>query len=282
VDTLLQPVKDFLHDPSVIYPFVGRLFGALILFWVGRRIIKVLTTLTARALRKLDADETLVTFISNALYYLLLVALVIAALGFLGFETSSLITILGAAGLSVGLALKDSLSNVASGVMIILFRPFRVGDTVEIAGHTGVVEEIGVFSTQIKTFDNRQTLIPNGQIVADSIVNYTAKPIRRADILIGVSYEDDLKKARQVMQDTIAAHPKVLSEPAPSIYLMELADSSINFSVRPWCQTSDVLEVKSDLMEQLKTNLEAAGCSIPYPQRDVHLYQKKGQEILKS
>jgi len=221
MDQLKQQLSDFLQDPSAIYPFLMRLGGALLVFWIGRRLIKVLTNLVAKGLRKVDADETL------------------------GIETTSFLAILGAAGLAVGLALKDSLSNFASGVMIILFRPFRVGDLVEIAGKTGVAEEIGVFSTTMKTADNRQ------------------KPIRRVDLSIGVSYDDDLKKARQVMLDTVAAHPKVLDDPAPSLLLTELGDSSVNFSVRPWCKTPDYWTVYGDLLEQLKVNLEAAGWFLP-------------------
>lgn len=274
MDQLKQQLSDFLQDPSAIYPFLMRLGGALLVFWIGRRLIKVLTNLVAKGLRKVDADETLVRFVSKLIYYLLLVVLIVSVLGMLGIETTSFLAILGAAGLAVGLALKDSLSNFASGVMIILFRPFRVGDLVEIAGKTGVAEEIGVFSTTMKTADNRQIVIPNGQIMGESIINYTAKPIRRVDLSIGVSYDDDLKKARQVMLDTVATHPKVLDDPAPSLLLTELGDSSVNFSVRPWCKTPDYWTVYGDLLEQLKVNLEAAGCSIPYPQRDVHLSHK--------
>ncbi len=272
MESIKQHINEFLQDPSAIYPFLFRLGGALLVFWIGRRLIKVLTGLVAKGLRKVDADETLVRFVSKLVYYLLLVVLIVSVLGMLGIETTSFLAILGAAGLAVGLALKDSLSNFASGVMIILFRPFRVGDLVEIAGKTGVAEEIGVFSTTMKTADNRQIVIPNSQIMGESIINYTAKPIRRVDLPIGVSYDDDLKKARQVMLETVAAHPKVLDEPAPSLLLTELGDSSVNFSVRPWCKTPDYWTVYGDLLEQLKVNLEAAGCSIPYPQRDVHLY----------
>ncbi len=272
MESIKQHINEFLQDPSAIYPFLIRLGSALLVFWIGRRLIKVLTGLVAKGLRKVDADETLVRFVSKLVYYLLLVVLIVSVLGMLGIETTSFLAILGAAGLAVGLALKDSLSNFASGVMIILFRPFRVGDLVEIAGKTGVAEEIGVFSTTMKTADNRQIVIPNGQIMGESIINYTAKPIRRVDLSIGVGYDDDLKKARQVMLETVAAHPKVLDDPAPSLLLTELGDSSVNFSVRPWCKTPDYWTVYGDLLEQLKVNLEAAGCSIPYPQRDVHLY----------
>jgi small conductance mechanosensitive channel len=272
MENIKQQLADFMQDPSAIYPFLWRLGSALLVFWIGRRVIKLLTGLVMKGLRKMDADETLVRFISKLVYYLLLVVLIVSVLGMLGIETTSFLAILGAAGLAVGLALKDSLSNFASGVMIILFRPFRVDDLVEIAGKTGVVEEIGIFSTRMKTTDNRQIIIPNGQIMGEAIINYTAKPIRRVDLPIGVSYDDDLKKAREIMLATVSAHPQVLEDPAPSILLTELGDSSVNFSVRPWCHTGDYWTVRSDLLEQLKVNLKAGGCSIPYPQRDVHLY----------
>jgi len=274
MDQIKQHFAEFLQDPSVIYPYLLRFGAALLVFWIGRRVIKILTNLISKGLRKLDADETLVKFISNVVYYLLLVALIVSVLGMLGVQTTSLLAILGTAGLAIGLALKDSLSNFAAGVMIVLFRPFRVGDFVEVAGKTGTVEEIKIFHTAMTTPDNRYIIIPNGQIMAETILNYTAKPIRRVDMAIGVSYEDDLKKARQVMLDTISAHPKVLADPKPSLLLTNLGDSSINFSVRPWCKTEDYWNVYNDLLEQLKVNLEAAGCSIPYPQRDVHLSHK--------
>lgn len=272
MENIKQYITDFLADPSAIYPFLGRLAAALLVFWVGRRIIRILVKLTARALEKIDADETLIKFISKLVHYLLLVVLIISVLGMLGIETTSFLAVLGAAGLAVGLALKDSLSNFAAGVLIVLFRPFRVNDVVEAAGKTGTVEEISILNTFLRTADNRLIIIPNGQIMGDAIINYTAKSTRRVDLTIGVGYDDDLKTARQVILDTVSAHPKVLDDPAPAILLTELADSSVNFAVRPWCQTEDYWSVRSDLLEQIKTNLETAGCSIPYPQRDVHLY----------
>jgi small conductance mechanosensitive channel len=180
---------------------------------------------------------------------------------------------LAAAGLAIGLALKDSLSNFASGVMIVVFRPFKLGDLVEVAGQTGKVEEIKIFSTMLVTTDNRTIIIPNGQITSDPIINHTAKKIRRVDLAMGVGYDDDLKVARDVMMKAMVNHPLVLEDPAPSMLMTELADSSVNFSVRPWAKTEDFWTVYGDLLEQFKTDLEAAGCNIPYPQTDVHLHQ---------
>ncbi len=273
MDKLKQHALAFFNDPSAIYPFLGRIGAALLLFWIGRRVIKLIVRLMTKALRTLDADETLIKFAGKLVYYLLLVVLLISVLGMLGIETTSLLAVLGAAGLAVGLALKDSLSNFAAGVLIVLFRPFRVNDVVEAAGITGTVEEISILNTFLRTADNRTIIIPNGQVMGDVIVNYTAKPLRRVDLTIGVSYSDDLKLARKVMLDTVKAHPKVLTEPPPALALTELADSSVNFSVRSWCKTEDYWGVRSDLLEQLKTSLETAGCSIPFPQRDVHLHQ---------
>ncbi len=265
-------VQPYLDNPMLLLPYLVKLLTGLALFWFGRRIIRLIEGLTCRALAKAGADETLIRFLRNVIHYLLLIVLWVMILSLFGFQTTSLLTLLGAAGLSIGLALKNSLSNIASGVLIILLRPFRVNDVVEVAGQTGTVENIDIFTTSLRTADNRLIIVPNGDITSNPLINYSAKPIRRVDLPIGVSYEDDLKKAREIMLATVSAHPQVLEDPAPSILLTDLGDSSVNFSVRPWCHTADYWTVRSDLLEKLKVNLEAAGCSIPYPQRDVHLY----------
>ena len=262
-----------INNPETLIGPLKSLVLAILIFWVGKMVARWLSNLAAKGMQKADSDKTLIGFVRKLIYYLILAAVVIAALGELGIQTTSLLAVMGAAGLAIGLALKDSLSNFASGVMLIMLRPFKVGDVVEIAGSTGKVKEVKIFSTALSTPDNKEITIPNGQILNDVITNYTANKIRRVDMAIGVGYDDDLQKARQVMMDTITAHPMVLQDPAPAVVLTDLGDSSVNFAVRPWAKTEDYWTVYNDLLEQLKVNVEAAGCSIPYPQRDVHVHQ---------
>jgi len=232
---------------------------------VRRSVSKLMTT---RGL-----DPMLVAFLAAILYAILLVAVVIAAVGQLGIQTTPLVAVLGAAGLAVGLALQNSLGNFASGVMLVLFRPFTKGDFVEAGGTSGTVSEVGIFNTVLNTPDNRRVIVPNGQITNDIITNYSAHDTRRIDLIIGVDYGDDLKTARATIEKVIKAHDKVLEDPAPIVWVMELADSSVNFAVRPWVAAPDYWQVRNELLEQLKTELESAGCSIPFPQRDVHLHE---------
>jgi len=219
-----------------------------------------------------DSDPTLVNFLSNVVYAILLIAVILAALDTLGLPVTSLVAVVGAAGLAVGLALKDSLGNFASGVMLVMFRPFSKGDFVEVAGVAGTVNEVRIFSTILTTPDNKQIIIPNGQVAADTITNYSANDQRRVDIIFGVGYDDDLKVAREVLTRLCTEHPKVLDDPETKIFVMNLGDSSVDFAVRPWAKTEDYWTVYSDLLEQAKVELEAAGCNIPYPQTDVHLH----------
>jgi len=220
-----------------------------------------------------NLDPVLVNFLGSILNAILLVAVVIAAIGQLGVQTTPLVAVLGAAGLAVGLALQGSLSNFASGVMLVLFRPFTKGDFVEAGGTSGSVNEVGMFNTTLTTPDNRRVIVPNNQITTAVITNFSANPTRRIDLLIGVDYGDDLRVARATLERVLQQHPKVLKDPAPAVLLMDLADSSVNFAVRPWVNTADYWVVRNELLEQLKAELETAGCSIPFPQRDVHLHQ---------
>jgi small conductance mechanosensitive channel len=237
--------------------------------WIVRRITNIINGLMGRA----DFDPTLVNFLGNIIYAFLLAAVILAALDVLGVPVTSLLAVLGAAGLAIGLALKDSLGNFAAGVMLVLFRPFKKGDFVEAGGVSGVVAEVRIFSTILTTPDNKQVTVPNGQVGADTITNYSANDTRRVDMVFGVSYDDDLKVARKVLEDLCANHPLVLKDPAPVIMLAELGGSSVDFNVRPWVKTPDYWNVRGELLEQGKIALEAAGCSIPYPQRDVHLFK---------
>ncbi|NND45305.1 MAG: mechanosensitive ion channel, partial [Xanthomonadales bacterium] len=197
---------------------------------------------------------------------------IVAALDSLGVPVTSVMAVLGAAGLAIGLALKDSLGNFAAGVMLVMFRPFSKGDFVEVAGISGKVEEIRIFSTYLLTPDNKLIVVPNGQVGAEPITNYTRMDTRRVDMMFGVGYDDDLKTARSVLEKICNEHPLVLDEPATKIFVKELGASSVDFAVRPWCKTDDYWTVWGDLLETGKVELEAAGCNIPYPQTDVHLH----------
>ncbi len=237
--------------------------------WVAGKVVRFVDKLMMR--RKLD--DVLRQFISSMLSILLGFVVVLVALERIGVDTTSLLALLGAAGLAIGLALKDTLSNFASGVMLILFKPFGIGDFVEAGGSTGIVEKIGMFTTQMRTGDNREINVPNACIYGDTIVNYSAKPTRRIDLVVGVGYDDDLKKAKDVLSRILEADDQVLKDPAPVVAVSELADSSVNFVVRPWVKTDDYWDAKWALTEKIKLELDAEGISIPYPQQDVHMHQ---------
>jgi len=271
MESIQQYIQDL--DMGMILSWGWRILAALLIFLIGRMIAKMVRNAVKRVMTGRGLDPMLVSFLGAILYSILLVAVIIAAVGQLGIQTTPLVAVLGAAGLAVGLALQNSLGNFASGVMLVLFRPFTKGDFVEAGGTAGTVDEVGIFTTVLNTPDNRRIIVPNGQITNDTITNFSAYDTRRIDLLIGVGYGDDLKKARATIDETIRAHEKVLDEPAPAILLMELADSSVNFAVRPWVKASDYWVVRSELMEQIKEALENAGCQIPFPQRDVYLHQ---------
>jgi small conductance mechanosensitive channel len=246
---------------------------ALAIFIVGKWIARAISKAFKRVLVLRELDETLVTFLTSLVYAVLLTVVVIAALDSLGLPVTSLVAVLGAAGLAIGLALKDSLGNFAAGVMLVMFRPFAKGDFVEIAGVGGKVSEVRIFSTILITGDNRKVIIPNGQVASDTITNFTAMDTRRVDLVIGVGYDDDLKLARSVLQKVCSDHPLVLEDPSTNVIVVNLGDSSVDFAVRPWCKTEDYWTVRGDVLENAKVELEAAGCNIPYPQTDVHLHK---------
>ncbi len=255
-----------------------KLIAAILIFligkWIAGKISKILTTL----LEKNNIDVTLIGFLSNITYYTLMIVVLIAVAGQLGINTTSFLTIVGAAGLAIGLALKDSLANFAAGVMLILFRPFRVGDVVNTGGVTGKVESIEIFVTRLNTPDNQLVIIPNGKIISDVITNITAHATRRVDLVIGIGYEDDIIRAKEIVADIIKADDRILDDPAPKIAVSELADSSVNFVVRPWVKTDDYWDVYFDLTEQIKLVFDKQGISIPYPQQDVHLFTQKNED----
>ncbi len=264
-------------DPAIIesllIPWGIRIVVAILIFLVGRWIAKWLTGLSRRMMTRGGLDQMLIAFLANIVYLVLLVAVVLATLDHVGIQTTSLLAIFGAAGLAVGLALKDSLANFSSGVMIILFRPFKVGDYIEAGGTGGVVEEVRMFATLLRTGDNRAVIVPNSQIYDGTITNYSAKPTRRIDLVFGIGYDDDIAKAKQIMGDILQQDERILADPPPAIALAELGDSSVNFNVRPWVNSGDYWPVRADLLEKIKLAFDANGISIPYPQRDVHLYQ---------
>lgn len=249
-----------------------NVFWAIVIFVLGRWIAQRLTKALGKALAKTDMEDTLERFLCNMAYAVLMAVVIIAAIGKLGVETTSVLAIFGAAGLAVGLALQGSLSNFAAGVLIVAFRPYKVGDFIEAGGQTGTVDEVQIFTTTLKSPDNKKIIVPNSQIMSGTITNYSALGTRRVDMVFGCSYDDDVDTAFRVLQGIVEADSRILDEPAPTIALNELADSSVNFIVRPWVNSADYWDVYNDVTEQVKRKFDEAGLNIPYPQRDVHMY----------
>jgi len=255
-----------------------KIVGAILIFIIGKWLARYLSKLLGKILKKNNMDETLTSFLGNITYYSLLLMVLIAAAGQLGINTTSFLTIVGAAGLAVGLALKDSLSNFASGVMIIMFRPFKVGDVVTAGGQTGKVESIAIFNTVLNTPDNQMVIVPNSSITADVITNINAKSTRRIDLVVGIGYDDNIGEAKSTLEDLIKTDSRILSDPAPTIAVSELADSSVNFVVRPWVKTADYWTVRFDLTEKIKLMFDEKSISFPYPQQDVHMYTETASD----
>ncbi len=252
-----------------------NIIGAILIFIVGKWLSRRIANILAKILTKNNVDRTLVNFLANLTYYTLLVLAIVAAAGRLGINTTSFLTIIGAAGLAVGLALKDSLSNFAAGVMLVLFRPFAIGDVVSVAGITAKVENINIFNTHFCSPDNQLIIVPNNKIISDIITNINAKNTRRIDLVVGISYSDDMARTREILAGLAKEDSRVLTDPAPIIAVAELADSSVNLVFRPWVKTADYWDVRFDLTEKIKNALDAAGISIPFPQQDVHLFVEK-------
>ncbi|NCF50081.1 mechanosensitive ion channel [Gammaproteobacteria bacterium] len=250
---------------------------AIVIFYAGRWVINIVMRGLRTVLQKQQIDKTLETFVCNLVRIVLLVFVIVAAISALGIQTTSFIAVLGAAGLAVGLALQGSLSNFASGVLIVLFRPYKVGDFVEAAGISGSVEEVQILTTVLKTGDNKRVIVPNSQIMDSIITNYSANDTRRVDMVIGVSYSDDLDKVRQTLKELVAAEDRILDEPACTIAVSELGDSSVNFVVRPWVATADYWGVMFDMTEAVKKRFDEEGISFPFPQRDVHVYNASAE-----
>jgi len=266
VDTLIE----------VLATWGLQVLGALAVLIVGRWVAGRVRAGIRRGLERRELDPSLVPFLAGVGYYLTLAVVGIAVLGLFGIQTTSLVAVLGAAGLAVGLALQGTLSNFSAGVMLLAFRPFRVDHYVECAGTAGSVREIGLFSTTLATPDNVQIIVPNASIWGQIIKNYSVHETRRNDLVVGVSYGDDLGVALDTVRAVLAADERVLADPEPVVAVGNLGDSSVDLVVRPWCRASDYWALRFDLTRRLKEALEAAGCSIPFPQRDVHLHRADG------
>lgn len=255
---------------NIILPWGIKIALAIVIFYVGRMVVSTLVNVAGKFMRAREMDDILVKFLCSILRWVLLLFVVIAALSQLGIDTTSLIALLGAAGLAIGLSLQSSLSNFAAGVMLIVFRPFTKGDFVEVGGTSGSVDNISIFTTTLTTPDNKEVIVPNGSVIGNNITNYSARPTRRVDMVFGIGYDDDIKKAKELLEQIVAADERVLAEPAPVVALGELADSSVNFLVRPWVNAADYWGVMWDTTEAVKLKFDEAGISIPYPQMDVH------------
>ncbi len=247
-----------------------KIIGSILIFYIGKIVAKWLANISKKAMQKAKMDETIVKFLGNVIYGGLLLFIILAALSNLGVNTTSFIAVLGAAGLAVGLAFQNTLSNIGAGVLLIFFRPFKVGDFINAAGESGVVEEINLFSVILKTGDNKQIIIPNSSILGGNITNFSAKETRRVDWTFGIGYDDDLKLAKTTLEEIVNADERVLKEPAAFVAVSELADSSVNFVVRAWVKSGDYWGVYFDTLEKVKLTFDQKGISIPYPQLDVH------------
>jgi small conductance mechanosensitive channel len=270
----MENLWQLFKDNATVYGI--RIITAAIIFLIGWRLAKLIAAGVGKVLRKSRIDETLVGFLRTLVYFGLLVFVVIAVLDRLGVQTTSLVAVLGAAGLAVGLALQGTLSNFGAGVLIILFKPFKAGDFVQAGGEMGTVKKVSIFNTVLGSPDNRKIILPNSKIIGDSITNFSDIDMRRIDLVFGISYDDNIKTARQVLEKIVAADSRVLKDPGPVIAVSELGDSSVSIVCRPWVRPGDYWGVYFDMLEKGKADLEAAGITIPFPQRDVHMYEEKG------
>lgn len=258
-------------------PWAIKIVMAIAIFVIGRWVVKVIVNLVKKVLGRSESmDDMLINFLGSIVNAVLLLFVIIASLNQLGVDTSSLVALIAAAGLAIGLALQGSMQNFAAGVMIIVFKPFKSGDFIEAGGVSGVVEKVQIFSTTMRTGDNKEVIVPNGGIYGGAITNYSARDTRRVDMVFGIGYDDDIRKAKEILEGLVAADDRILKDPAPVVALSELADSSVNFIVRPWVNSGDYWAVMWDMNEKVKTSFDEAGISIPYPQMDVHLHKQEG------
>jgi small conductance mechanosensitive channel len=268
----------FVDNQLLLIDFVIKLIVAVAIIVVGKFIAKMVRQGVIKVMRHKDMDEAIISFISSLLYGMLFFIVIVAAISHLGFNTTSLVAIVGAAGLAIGLALQGSLSNFASGVLLIVFKPFKSGDFIEVAGVAGMVEQILIFSTQLRTGDNKTVIIPNGAITSGTITNYSTKVTRRIDLIIGVSYKADLAKTKALLLAITSADKRVLKDKTVTVGVSALADSSVNFVVRPWVNSADYWPTYYDLLEKIKTELDNAGIEIPFPQLSIHMNKEESNE----
>lgn len=267
-------MEDILKQIQAVVAEYGlQVIGALATIIIGIWIAKMLAKYAGKLLRKREVDETLTKFLVSLVRIGLITFVIISAASQVGIQTASFVAVIGAAGLAIGFALQGSLSNLAAGVMLIIFKPVKVGDYIEGGGATGSVESVGIFVTTLVTVDNKVVYIPNSTLTSGNITNFTAKDKRRVDMVFGISYNDDIDKARNAINEVINANPKILQEPKADILVSELGDSSVNFNVRPWVNTADYWNVYFDVHERIKKKFDEQNISIPFPQRDVHMYQ---------
>ncbi|EMD1178249.1 small-conductance mechanosensitive channel MscS [Vibrio harveyi] len=268
----LSKAETWLNNNSdLLIQYGVNIISALLILFIGNIIVKAVANSVSKVLEKKKMDKAVVEFVNGLVRYLLFVIVLIAALGRVGVQTASVVAVIGAAGLAVGLALQGSLSNFAAGVLIVAFRPFKSGDYVEIGGVAGSVEAIQIFQTVLKTPDNKMVVVPNSSVIGGAITNYSRHATRRVDLVIGVSYSADLRQTKQVIRDVLEKDERILKDPAIQIGVLALADSSVNFVVRPWCKTADYWDVYFDSTQAIKEALDEAGIEIPFPQMDVHL-----------
>jgi small conductance mechanosensitive channel len=273
----MEGIMDTVAEWSMLYGW--KIVGALVILILGRILIGILTGGVKRLLTKSNVDVTLRRFVVGLVKIALLTVLFIIVLNQLGVQTTSFVAIIGAAGLAIGFALQGSLANFAAGIMLIVFRPFKAGDFVDAGGSMGTVEEVAIFNTILNSPDNRKIIIPNSAIISGTITNFSAKATRRVDLVFGIGYEDDLKRAKQILEQLLQADDRILKEPPPAVAVSELADSSVNFVVRPWVKSADYWDVYCDLTEKVKLTFDAEGISIPYPQQDVHMHQVAAAQV---
>lgn len=269
VNQLLEMGKELVIQYGI------KVLVAIVIFIIGKMIANWLKKLVIRVMSKADVDQIIIGFTSSIAYIGMLAFVVVAALGQLGIQTTSFIAILGAAGLAIGLALQGSLANFAAGFLLIIFRPFKVGDVIEAAGVTGKVNAIHIFTTTLTTPDNKTIIVPNAKLGSDNIINYSTQATRRVDLTVGVSYDADLKEVRAILEDIVSKDARILADPEHQIAVAELADNSVNFIMRVWVESADYWGVFFDSTEAVKLRLDQAGIGIPYPQRDVHVYEHK-------
>lgn len=271
-EAVLVTVKEFLATKGIELGI--NLIAAVAIFIVGRWVTKLVLRLLGKVMTRSKVDETLIRFVNNLSYSLLMVIVVIAALNRLGVDTTSISAMIAAAGLAIGFALQGSLANFAAGVLLIIFKPFKVGNFIEAAGTAGVVEEIQIFNTMLRTGDNVQVIVPNKEVTGGTIKNFSAKETRRIDLVFGCGYDDNLREVKQYLEEVVTSDERILPDPAPVVAVHELGDNSVNLVVRPWVKSADYWQTRWDLIERIKLDFDEKGFNIPYPQRDVHLHNE--------